>query len=79
MSDVQIYYGSDVTPVSSDEISIDLMGKTVTIKNGLAANTGRTVQFTKTASFGKPNSRNDQCQFLCISYTGRYEESGSSR
>lgn len=56
MSDVQIYYGSDVTPVSSDEISIDLMGKTVTIKNGLAANTGRTVQFTKTASFGKPNS-----------------------
>ena len=56
MEDVQIYYGSDVTPVSSDEISIDPTGKTVKIKNGLAANTGRAVQFTKTASFGKPNS-----------------------
>ena len=56
MKDVQIYYGSDVTPVSSDEISIDLTGKIVTIKNGLAANTKQTVQFTKTASFGTPNS-----------------------
>lgn len=56
MKDVQIYYGSDVTPVSSDEISIDLTGKIVTIKNGLAANTKQTVQFTKTASFGSSNS-----------------------
>ena len=56
MSDVQIYYGSDVTPVSSDAISIDLTGKTVTIKNGLTADEEQTVQFTKIASFGKPNS-----------------------
>lgn len=56
MKDVQIYYGSDVTPVSSDEISIDPTGKIVTIKNGLAAKKEQTVQFTKTASFGSSNS-----------------------
>ncbi len=56
MKDVQIHYGSDVTPVSSDAISIDLTGKTVTIKNGLAANKEQTVQFTKIVSFGNPNS-----------------------
>ena len=56
MKDVQIYYGSDVTPVSSDEISIDSTGKIVTIKNGLAAKKEQTVQFTKTASFGSSNS-----------------------
>lgn len=56
MKDVQIHYGSDVTPVSSDAISIDLTGKTVTIKNGLAANTEQTVQVTKTAPFGSSNS-----------------------
>lgn len=55
MEDVQIYYGSDVTPVSSDEISIDPTGKIVTI-NELAAETKQTVQFTKTASFGSSNS-----------------------
>ena len=56
MKDVQIYYGSDVTPVSSDEISNDPTGKIVTIKNGLAAKKEQTVQFTKTASFGSSNS-----------------------
>lgn len=56
MKDVQIHYGSDVTPVSSDEISIDLTGKTVTIKNGLAANTEQTVQFRKKASFDTSDS-----------------------
>ncbi len=76
MEDVQIYYGSDVTPVSSDEISIDSTGKIVTIKNGLAAKKEQTVQFTKTASFGSSNSVTISANFYCISQTGSYEESG---
>lgn len=56
MKDVQIHYGSDVTPVSDTGLSIDSDEKTVTINGGLSADGYKTVQFRKKASFDTSDS-----------------------
>ena len=56
MTDVQIYYGSDVTPVNGSGVSTDSGNHIVTVRDGLAAQATKTIQFQKTASFGNADS-----------------------